>query len=116
MAKLPNAKKVFVHKMLHQVKDGKISQGIESDVILLTHDGRFFLLEISTQTNADNLLRDFIKKRERYKAIGIQYDGLAYITACPTFAGYHTIDEKSRVFGAHHLGDLNRFLTQEFKL
>jgi hypothetical protein len=116
VAQLPQASKVYVHKILHQNVNGTVSQGVEADVVLVTNDKRMFIIEVTTQTDADNVLREFVKKRDRLNQIGIKYDGLAYVTACPTFQGYHTIDERSRVFGAHHLADLNKFLATEFKL
>ncbi|MGH2639496.1 MAG: hypothetical protein ACRDF4_09485 [Rhabdochlamydiaceae bacterium] len=71
VSQLPSTSRVYVHKMLHQVINGSPSKGVEVDVILVTNDERLFLIEVTNQTDADNILREFIRKRDYYRKTGL---------------------------------------------
>ena len=116
VAKLDHVKRVFVHKNFQEFFGGTLSKAVESDVVVITDDGRVILLEVTTQSDADNIHQNLRKKQRYADELGLHYDGYVYVTASASFDKFLRLDDKTRIFGARHLANINEFLRKEFNL
>ena len=116
LCELKSVDKIFVHKKLHNVPyDGNESKGIESDVSIITKDGRLILIEVTTQTSFDNIMKDVTRKISNLEEREIPFDALAFITPYTLSKDeYLTVGKKNaKIFMAKHIQNLPNLIDKE---
>gem|GEM_PF-2763929 len=113
LSSIKSVKRVFIHKKIHAVASGNEGAGVESDVSLITEDGRLILIEVTKQSKMDNILRDLDAKLTNLNEKNIPFAALGYVTGSlndefMTYGG-----DRAKIFAAKHIYKICDFVENE---
>ncbi|MEM2704523.1 MAG: hypothetical protein QXR45_15350 [Candidatus Bathyarchaeia archaeon] len=91
--------KIYIHKNIQYLKDGP-SENRQIDVFAKTNDGRVVLVEVTTQSDLNNIVKEVEKKIESLKII--PHDLLIYQTGA-VFDQYLSLKDNCYIFTAKHV-------------
>jgi hypothetical protein len=103
LSRLDLFEKIYIHKKVQYLKDGKTLESRQIDVFAKTNDGRIVLVEVTTQSDMNNIVKDFTRKIERLKESQIPYDLLIYQTGATQSDQYLPLSDKCYIFTANHI-------------
>ena len=110
-AQLAGVKSVYIHKNIQAYSDGGVSEGAEIDVTIVTDDNKLYFVEVTTKSDASEILKDAERKISMFDRLGLPFEKLAFVTA-GNDARYIDLDPRLRVFQLRHLTSLSDFLGQ----
>ena len=110
-AQLAGVKSVYIHKKIQAYSDGDVSKGAEIDVTIVTDDDKLYFVEVTTKSDANEILKDAERKISMFDRLGLPFEKLAFVTAGNT-ARYIDLDPRLRIFQLRHLTSLSDFLGQ----
>ena len=86
-----------------------MSKGAEIDVTIVTDDNKLYFVEVTTKSDANEILKDAERKISTFDRLGLPFEKLAFVTAGNT-ARYLDLDPRLRIFQLRHLTSLSDFL------
>lgn len=96
-------KKIWLHKSLNQKINGKFSKSIPSDLIVQTEDDEILLIDVTTQADLSNIVRDLNKKWERLSKSGLEFDGFMCVSSATPLPKYINPVGQAWLFGTSHI-------------
>ena len=108
-AQLAGVKSVYIHKNIQAYSNGGVSEGAEIDVAIVTDDDKLYFVEVTTKSDANEILKDAERKISMFDRLGLPFEKLAFVTAGNT-ARYLDLDPRLRIFQLRHLTSLSDFL------
>ena len=111
VSKLDFIKNVYIHKKIQAFDNGNVKKGVEADVIIITNDGKLFIIEVTKQGDTSNIMKTISQKIDNFKDAKIPYEKIMYFTADEQ-SKYWDIPKNTRVFTIHHLPYLHDFVKE----
>ena len=108
-AQLAGVKSVYIHKKIQAYSNGDVREGAEIDVAIVTDDDKLYFVEVTTKSDANEILKDAERKIDMFDRLGLPFEKLAFVTAGNT-THYLDLDPRLRVFQLKHLIYLSDFL------
>lgn len=112
---LKNVKRIYVHKKIHlSPLHQSEGEGVESDVSLITEDGKLIIIEVTRQNDLDNIIVIADRKIANLKKKNIPFNSICFVTSSVTSDHFIAMKDNAKIFLAHHLKDLPNFVEKEF--
>lgn len=103
LAQLPMIKKVYVHKKVSAIIEGVTKSGLQIDVIGITNDDKLVLIEVTSQSDLNNLMVECNNKIKNLKESQISYDLFIYVTSATQLERYIPLSDKDIMMGINHI-------------
>lgn len=115
LSDLKEVSRVFIHKKVAAIVEGRGQlSGIESDVSLVTNDGRLVLVEITKQSDLENIFKVAQNKLKNAREKRIPFSSFGYITNSSSVEEFLPLgDGRNRIFFAHHIARIADFVESE---
>lgn len=110
-----NVERVFIHKKIQFLPPtGGPGSSVESDISLITSDGRLIVIEVTSQSDLANLMKEFNKKTRNLEQANIPFSSLGYVTASTSSEQFLPLsDGRDRLFFIRHIARISDFVSDE---
>lgn len=104
LAKSSKFDRLYIHKLVSPIVNGKEKPSREIDIFAITNDGRGIAVEVTTTSRESRVPEKASKKRDSLSSIPIQR--LFYVSADPTIAESETHSSDVTVLGTKQIANI----------